>query len=51
MTTDEAIDTMALAFVALPVEGLRALAWHLRNGTPILCGKDSEKFIDGIGGA
>lgn len=45
------IDILATCFLALPDEGLRNLAYHLKRGTRILCGKKAHLYADGEGGA
>ena len=45
------VATLTDCFLALPDENLRNLAYHLRRGTPILCGKKYSFFADGNGGA
>jgi hypothetical protein len=44
------IDTLATAFAALDDVHLRNLLWHVREGTRILCGKQSHLYCDGEGG-
>ncbi len=38
-------------FSALSRRDRDRLLYHAENGTPILCGEDSEDFTDGAGGA
>lgn len=42
---------LAECFAALPDENLGNLAYHLRRGTPILCGETAYLYADGRGGA
>lgn len=50
MTATEIIAILTTAFRALPEEGRRNLRWHLKQGTPVLCGPGSDDAyqLDGI---
>ena len=52
MTKIEARVILYRAFLdGLPLSGLRRLAWHVENKTPICCGKTAHLFADGNGAA
>lgn len=50
MTPAEARDILTECFLALPDDALANLAYHLKRWTPISCGDDASRYIDGTGG-
>ena len=49
MTKNEAIDSLARCFAALPKRDRERLAWHEEQGTPICCRFDHQLFLNGKG--